>query len=54
MITQLKQKKTEINKKEFYIDMALKNNEKQYEIDYRSFIDFVEEIKKKEKKKKKF
>ena len=54
MITQLKEKKTEINKKEFYIDMALKNNEKQYEIDYRSFIDFVEEIKKKEKKKKKF
>ena len=54
MITQLKEKRTEINKKEFYIDMALKNSEKQYEIDYRSFIDFVEEIKKKEKKKKKF
>jgi hypothetical protein len=50
MITQLKEKRTEINKKEFYIDMALKNSEKQYEIDYRSFIDFVEEIKKKEKK----
>ena len=50
MITQLKDKRTEINKKEFYIDMALKNSEKQYEIDYRAFIDFVEEIKKKEKK----
>ena len=50
MITQLKEKRTEINKKEFYIDMALKNSEKKYEIDYRSFIDFVEEIKKKEKK----
>jgi hypothetical protein len=50
MITQLKEKRTEINKKEFYIDMALKNSEKQYEIDYRAFIDFVEEIKKKEKK----
>ena len=50
MITQLKDKRTEINKKEFYIDMALKNSEKQYELDYRSFIDFVEEIKKKEKK----
>ena len=50
MITQLKEKRTEINKKEFFIDMALKNSEKQYEIDYRSFIDFVEEIKKKEKK----
>lgn len=50
MITQLKEKRNEINRKEFYIDMALKNSEKQYEIDYRSFIDFVEEIKKKEKK----
>ena len=50
MITQLKEKRTEINKKEHYIDMALKNSEKQYEIDYRAFIDFVEEIKKKEKK----
>ena len=50
MITQLKEKRTEINKKEYYIDMALKNSEKQYEIDYRAFIDFVEEIKKKRKK----
>ena len=54
LITQLKEKRNEINRKEFYIDMALKNSEKQYEIDYRSFIDFVEEIKKKEKKKKKY
>ena len=50
MITQLKEKRTEINKKEFFIDMALKNSEKQYELDYRSFIDFVEEVKKKEKR----
>ena len=50
MITQLKDKRTEINRKEFFIEMALKKSEKQYEIDYRSFIDFVEEIKKKEKK----
>ena len=54
MITQLKEKRTEINKKEFFIDMALKNSERQYEIDYRSFIDFVEEIKRKEKKKKNY
>ena len=50
MITQLKDKRNEINKKEFYIDMALKNSEKQYELDYRAFIDFVEEIKKKDNK----
>ena len=50
MITQLRDKRTEINRKEYFIDMALKNSEKQYEVDYRSFIDFVEEIKKKEKK----
>ena len=54
MITQLKEKRTEINKKEFFIDMALKNSEKQYEIDYRSFIDFVEEIKKRKKRKKNY
>ena len=50
MITQLKDKRTEINKKEIFIDMALKNSEKQYEMDFRSFIDFIEEIKRKEKK----
>ena len=50
MITQLKEKRNEINKKEYYIDMTLKNSEKKYEIDYRSFIEFVEEIKRKEKK----
>ena len=50
MITQLKEKRNEINKKEYYIDRALKNSEKKYEIDYRAFIDFIEEIKKKDKK----
>ena len=50
MITQLKEKRNEINKKEYYIDKALKNSEKKYENDYKSFIDFTEEIKKKEKK----
>ena len=50
MITQLRDKRTEINNKEKFIDMALKSSERQYEKDYRSFIDFVEEIKRKEKK----
>ena len=44
------EKRNEINKKEYYIDRALKNSEKKYEIDYRAFIDFIEEIKKKDKK----
>ncbi len=35
MITQLKDKRTEINRKEFFIEMALKKSEKKYEIDYR-------------------
>ena len=50
MITQLRQKRTEISKKEFFVDAALKRSEKQYEKDYRAFIDFVGDIKKKEKK----
>ena len=50
MITQLRQKRTEISKKEFFVEKALKRSEKQYEKDYRAFIDFVGDIKKKEKK----
>ena len=50
MITQLRQKRTEISKKEFFVEKALKLSEKQYEKDYRAFIDFVGDIKKKEKK----
>ena len=54
MITQLRQKRTEISKKEFFVEEALKLSEKQYEKDYRAFIDFIGDIKKKKKKKKKF
>ena len=50
MITQLRQKRTEISKKEFFVEKALKQSEKQYEKDYRAFIDFVGDIKRKEKK----
>ena len=50
MITQIRNKRTEINAKQFFVDRALKNSELQYENDYRAFIDFVEDIKKKEKK----
>ena len=50
MITQLREKRTEISKKEFFVEKALKRSEKQYEKDYRAFIDFVGDIKKKEKK----
>jgi len=50
MITQLREKRTEISKKEFFVEKALKLSEKQYEKDYRAFIDFVGDIKKKEKK----
>ena len=49
LITQLKEKRTDINKKEIFINTALKSSETQFEIDYKTFIDFVEEIKKKEK-----
>ena len=50
MITQLREKRTEISKKEYFVEKALKRSEKQYEKDYRTFIDFVGDIKKKEKK----
>ena len=50
MINQLRQKRTEISKKEFFVEAALKKSEKQYEKDYRAFIDFVGDIKRKEKK----
>jgi len=50
MITQLREKRTEISKKEFFVENALKRSEKQYEKDYRAFIDFIGDIKKKEKK----
>ena len=43
-------KKNQIRKKEYFVEKALKRSEKQYEKDYRTFIDFVGDIKKKEKK----
>ena len=49
MITQLKDKRTEINKKEFDFDMAVRNSERKFDIDYKSFIDFMENIKRKDK-----
>ena len=50
MITQLRKKRTEISKKEYFVEKALKMSEKQYEKDYRAFIDFIGDIKRKEKK----
>ena len=49
MITYLKQKENEISKKEFFVEMTLKKNEKQYKKDYRAFIDFFCDIENKTK-----
>ena len=49
LITQLKEKRDEINKKERKIFKQLSESEKRFEIDYKNFIDFVEEINQKEK-----
>ena len=49
LITQLKEKRDEINKKERKIFKQLSESEKRFDIDYKNFIDFVEEINQKEK-----
>ena len=49
LITQLRDKRDEINNKQLQIFSQLNNSEKRFEIDYKNFIDFVEEINKKEK-----
>ena len=49
LITQLRDKRTEINDKQAEILSKLNNSEKRFEIDYKNFIDFVEKINKKEK-----
>ena len=49
LITQLKEKRDEINKKQIKIFTQLSNSEKRFEIDYKNFIDFVEEINQREK-----
>ena len=49
LITQLKEKRNEINNKQIQIYTQLNNSEKRFEIDYKNFIDFVEEINKREK-----
>lgn len=49
LITQLREKRTEINDKQAQILSKLNNSEKRFEIDYKNFVDFVEKINKKEK-----
>ena len=49
-ISLLKEKRTQINEKEFLISKALKEYDDQYEFDHRKFNDFIEEVKQKQKK----
>ena len=49
LITQLKEKRDEINNKQIQIFSQLDISEKRFELDYKNFIDFVEEMNKKEK-----
>ena len=49
-INLLKEKRTQINEKEFLISSALKEFDEQYQIDHRKFNDFIEEVKRKQKK----
>ena len=49
LITQLKEKRTEINNKQMEIISNLKGGERKFDLDYKNFIDFVENINKKEK-----
>ena len=49
LITQLKDKRTEISNKQMEIISNLKNGERKFDLDYKNFIDFVENINKKEK-----
>lgn len=46
----LKEKRTEINTKEFLINHALREFEGQYEMDHKNFINFVEEVKNRQRK----
>ena len=54
LITQLKDKRTEINDKQTLIFSKLQSCEKKFELDYKNFIDFVEKINKKEKEEEEF
>ena len=49
-INLLKEKRTQINEKEFLISSALREFDEQYQIDHRKFNDFIEEVKRKQKK----
>ena len=49
LITQLKEKRDEINNKQIKIFSQLNISERRFELDYKNFIDFVEEMNKKEK-----
>ena len=49
LITQLREKRDEINNKQIKIFSQLSLSEKRFEIDYKNFIDFVEGMNKKEK-----
>ena len=49
LITQLREKRDEINNKQIQIFTQLNLSEKRFDIDYKNFIDFVEEMNKKEK-----
>ncbi len=49
-INLLKEKRTQINEKEFLISSALKEFDEQYQMDHRKFNDFIEEVKRKQKK----
>ena len=49
LITQLREKRDEINNKQIQIYSQLNKSEKRFEIDYKNFIDFVEKINQKEK-----
>jgi len=50
LISLLKDKRTDINEKERNITKALRDSENQLDSDYKNFIDFVEETKRKQKK----
>ena len=49
LITQLREKRDEINLKQIEIYSKLNKSEKRFELDYKNFIDFVEKINQKEK-----
>lgn len=50
IIEKIKERRTELNEKQNFIVNSLKNNEKRLDNDYKNFIDFVDSIKIKDKK----